>query len=70
MIVYIHIIICHFLYIAVHYPNQPSRYGLILVRLSELNFYAYQHVEGIQEMLRVYPYLKMPQLYREMFINV
>ena len=57
-------------HLSVHYPNQPSRYGLILVRLSELNFYAYQHVEGIQEMLRVYPYLKMPQLYREMFINM
>lgn len=57
-------------YLSIHYPDQHSRYGLILVRLSELNFYAFQHLEGIQEMLRVYPFLSMPQLYREMFINV
>ncbi|XP_076098038.1 uncharacterized protein LOC143068122 [Mytilus galloprovincialis] len=57
-------------YLSITYPDQPSRYGLVLVRLSELNFYAFQHLEGIREMLRVYPFLSMPQLYREMFINV
>ncbi|OPL20302.1 hypothetical protein AM593_07308, partial [Mytilus galloprovincialis] len=39
-------------YLSITYPDQPSRYGLVLVRLSELNFYAFQHLEGIREMLR------------------